>query len=508
MKSFEILLRNDFIELIEYVYSISLLDIKIKILYLLKILFSKDYSNLLKKHLINDEKFMNNFYIFISMNLLPEQIYTKIDNNNNINTNININIDVYNNNELVPIKNYFNEKIYYEKCSKLWDFLLGWALYKVRTPSNFDKKKGSIFFHLNTFIIDFLISFVSRCPFNYIDLFMMTLNSYFNDISILNREILFSNKNLYHWLIETIFYFHNSELNINGYKKEDIISIQKNSFIVFEDFFIHRRPHEEINKRLYYIIRYSSHLRLISGDINNKKNQEITRITRLLLEKIMDISSIHMNYKAKYCFDFILFHKNYHQITGAKNHISNSSLRMSYNNDVFRLNTNFNVIGNLNLGLNNNIEEENNEDIIQKNNDDFNKININIINTNFNIVDSDSEKNSDSNSLSTKSDIIPEYIFDGLHLNESKNDNEKKEKTLKAYWKDFSLYDIIIDYYSSNIWGIENLRKKVKIELEDGDQLKLYKTLIQEYGENKLYKNILLKEVLKCLISYLYNKFI
>ena len=60
---------------------------------------------------------------------------------------------------------------------------------------------------------------------------MMTLNSYFNDISILNREILFSNKNLYHWLIETIFYFHNSELNINGYKKEDIISIQKNSFI-------------------------------------------------------------------------------------------------------------------------------------------------------------------------------------------------------------------------------------------------------------------------------------
>ena len=499
LKSFEILLRNDFIELIEYVYSISLLDIKIKILYLLKILFSKDYSNLLKKHLINDEKFMNNFYIFISMNLLPEQIYTKIDNNNNINTNININIDVYNNNELVPIKNYFNEKIYYEKCSKLWDFLLGWALYKVRTPSNFDKKKGSIFFHLNTFIIDFLISFVSRCPFNYIDLFMMTLNSYFNDISILNREILFSNKNLYHWLIETIFYFHNSELNINGYKKEDIISIQKNSFIVFEDFFIHRRPHEEINKRLYYIIRYSSHLRLISGDINNKKNQEITRITRLLLEKIMDISSIHMNYKAKYCFDFILFHKNYHQITGAKNHISNSSLRMSYNNDVVRLNTNFNVIGNLNLGLNNNIEEENNEDIIQKNNDDFNKININIINTNFNIVDSDSEKNSDSNSLSTKSDIIPEYIFDGLHLNESKNDNEKKEKTLKAYWKDFSLYDIIIDYYSSNIWGIENLRKKVKIELEDGDQLKLYKTLIQEYGENKLYKNILLKEVLKCL---------
>ena len=69
-KSFEFLLKNNFIELIEYVFSISLFDIKQRILLLFKVIFGNEsYYQKLKNHLNNDEKLINNFYLFISENL-------------------------------------------------------------------------------------------------------------------------------------------------------------------------------------------------------------------------------------------------------------------------------------------------------------------------------------------------------------------------------------------------------------------------------------------------------
>ena len=90
--------------------------------------------------------------------------------------------------------------------------------------------------------------------------------------------------------------------------------------------------------------------------------------------------------------------------------------------------------------------EENEESIKEKNNDDFNKINMSSINSSFYldepIVEKKSNENSDSNSLSNISNIIPDYIFDGLHLKDLKpniNEKDNKNKTLKIYWEDFSL---------------------------------------------------------------------
>ena len=498
IKSFTFLVNNNFIELIEYVFSISLFDIKLKILSLFKIYFGNNaYTEILKMHLNNDEKILNNFYLFISENLLSEQIYVKVEKNKFISNEI-----LYVNKGLIPINYFFEQIIYEKKTSDILTFLLEWALYPVSPPNNVEKKKSPGYFNLHVFIIDFLIVFASKCPFNYIDLLIITLSSYFNDLSILNREILYLNKNLYTWLIETIFYFHNSEINLDKYKKEDIISIQKNSLILLKDFFVHRRPHEEFNKQIYYIIRYSTHLRKIYGNIDNKKIKEVTRITRLLLETIMGISSIHMNYKTKYCFDFIIYHKYFSNINGISKHLSSNNIRYS-SLDVQRQSTSGILKPNINnFGLNTNlILEENVEDIKDKSNDDFNKININSYNSSFNLDENDSEKNSnensDSNSLSNISNIIPDYIFDGLHLDDS-CEKENKDKTLKIYWEDFSLYDSIIDYYSSNIWGTENLRKKVGIDL-DNDSTQLYEKMIKEYSENKSYRNILLKDVLRCL---------
>ena len=522
VKAFDFLAKNNFIEIIEYVFSISLLDIRVEILTFFKILFdNKELKNRLQKYMGSQDNGMNNFFIYISEYLLPEYLYAELEEKKkDISEEISLD-DILKKKtsnkikELVPLSNYFNKKLYEKEVNNIWNFLLKWILYKVPAPSNIVvKKKDKEFNNIHNFIIDFCISFTSKSPFNFIDLFILTIISYFKDESIANREILYTNKNLYPWLIETIFNFHNSEFKDNIYQKEDILSIQKNSINLFQEFFIHRRPHEEINKRIYYIIRYSIHLRKINKDSNDKQITEITRITRFLLQKIMDVSSIHMNYKAKACFDFIFFHKNYRQLTEVKKHITNTNLNRLTMGNVMRMSTtigmtkNFDVLQNKDTPNNNNknnyILETIEEDIKGKSNDDFNSKNIG---SNFASLtleeDTKTEDNKNKNLFLNKS-IIPKYIFESLHLNDKKEKNleikeeeENKGKNLKLIWEDFSLYDSIIDYYSSNVWGTENLGKKVKIDI-DTNIMSFCKSLIKQYGENKTYRNILIKDILKC----------
>ena len=525
LKSFDILVKYNFIEVIEYVFSISLLDIRVNILSLLKIfLDNKYYKHKFHKHLNKEVNGMNNFYNFISENLLPEQLYIEIEEDEVKKKDINEKEMILNNllinnmgkikkKELIPLSNYFNKNIYEKEEFDIWNMLLKWLMYKGSESSKSDKKKERDIFYLNNFILDFCISFCSKSPFNVIDLFMLTLISYFKDESIQNRDILYSNKNLFPWLIETIFYFWNSEINDYIYKKEHVLSIQKNSLDLFVEFFIHRRPHEEINKRIYYIIRYSTHLQKIYGGINNKKIKEITRIARQLLEKIMEVSSLHMNHKAKCFFDFIIFHKNYDKLIGTKKNTSNTNLsnlsrfvtspllRKTITNEGLAFGKTSHFLDK--LKEDNIILKEDNKQI--KRNDDFNqKTNINSINLNE-INNSNSEENKFNDPFINDGDIIPSYIYSSLHCDQfpgnENNDNLDTEDdiggNLKFIWDDFSLYDGIIDYYSSNVWGTENLKKKVKID-NDGNDLSSFKNLIKEYGENKAYRNILIKDVLKC----------
>ena len=98
----------------------------------------------------------------------------------------------------------------------------------------------------------------------------------------------------------------------------------------------------------------------------------------------MDVSSINMNYKAKACFDFILFHKNFSQLTGLKKHITHTNLnRYSINNYLRQSSTmkgsNFNLdFNNTNskskFSVNNNklFLDTIDEDKKEKSNDDFN----------------------------------------------------------------------------------------------------------------------------------------
>ena len=109
------------------------------------------------------------------------------------------------------------------------------------------------------------------------------------------------------------------------------------------------------------------------------------------------------------------------------------------------------------------------------------------------------------NAILKNKDFIPKYILEGLYYLEVKDNsnsnqiNNYQNKKLSEIWKDFSLYDNIIDYYYSSSWGIENICRKVDIEYLG--TIDVCKNLLKEYGvfNSKKNKNILMEELLKLL---------
>ena len=74
--------------------------------------------------------------------------------------------------------------------------------------------------------------------------------------------------------------------------------------------------------------------------------------------------------------------------------------------------------------------------------------------------------------------LIPDSLYDNLYMKGSKEKNIGDENTqsnvninlvnniLKDIWKDCNIYDYIIDYVYSNVWGIEKMCKNVKINYD------------------------------------------
>ena len=504
------LLKNDYIEITEYALSISLLDIRIQILKLFKIIISTYYqifTSSLKSNKI--ENALN----YMGDNLLPNKLLVEIDclkskddkdkesiqnyniddNENLYNTKKRANSEKYNN---IKIENfrvlseksmvltssqslvkYFNKDIYDNQIKSLYTFLVNdWLLQNIA-----NEKK------IISFVIDFCIKLVCELPPDYISSFSDFLFLIFNKNDIENKESLIQNKNIFPWLIETIFFFNNSE-NIKKYNDQDkIIRIQTQSLNLFIHIIGLQRPLMEIKAKIKYILDYSFYLKLIYK--NDKENiKEISRITRLLLTKLIG-SSEYINLKAEACFEFMIFYKNSEKLYN-NNNINKKEEDIT--NNLF----NKSEINENEQKLDNKI---NNDYVIIKDKNDVN--NIYSINNTSNIIEENNEAliSTDKNDslFSNLKDSIPKYYLDGLYFSESNDNNSNK--TLNEIWEDFLIYDSIIDYYYSNIWGIENICKKVKIEY-NGNWIDVSKSLLEQYGvTSKKNNNILMKDILRLL---------
>ena len=507
----ENLLKNSFLEITEYVLSISFLDVRIEVLKLFKILL-KNHSNTIKTYIsnnnssskessnnnnnsININNSINNnmptlnsiisvasnnactslplIYMFIRENLLPEKIMVEIDNdlNNNSGTDSKLVKVTY------PLINYLNKNCYEEDKCCLWTLLDSWFATK-ETPKVVSGKKPKYNIRLNGYVLDFCISFVSSdVQALYIDTFIKALINYINDNSIMNRDVIYDNKNLFPWLIETLFFFYNKDNVEYKESKKLVESIQKCSIELYNEFFSNKKLKEDFTHKINYIFQYSHYMKKLFQNDKEKQN-EISKVTRILLEKLMEYSfGDELSIKSQIYFDFMFLYKN-----------NEENLNMIYNNGYESNLSNYTgkklkKVKKISFDSD---EEEN--DIEEGNN------NINLLNEFTEFI-----KN-----LKKNNELIPDYIYDGLYFNEDLINNSKSSKKndksnpLKEIWKDFSLYDNIIDSYRANIWGTENLCKKVKIEY-GGNPLNLSQKLVKAYSESKKYKNILTADILKCL---------
>ena len=534
------LLENDYIEITEYALSISLLDVRLEILKLFKIITSDYYDIFLEKcSTVTNEKKINknrleNVLNFIGDNLLPDKLLVEIDclqskddkfkdtiQNFNIDdyqnyfdikkrsyTEKNINIKLNNNFKILSkesmvltssknLVKYFNKIIYDNQINSLYKFFNNeWLMNKIIR----DKK-------IISFVIDFLIMLVCKLSPDYIDNFSNYLFSVFNRNDITNKNSLFENKNIYPWLIETIFFFNNSE-NIKHFNdKNSIMKIQVQTLDLFTEIFSVKRPILEFKTRIKYILDYSYYMKYIYGE-NNAKKDEVARITRILLEKVLGCSPGNINLKTQACYEFMIFYKKSEELFNIDYKINKKEIRSI---SCFFSPLPKSELKEYEQELNEKLkEDQNNNNIINDNN-----INNNIINDEkkSNSINDSNQMEENNTLLMSKTVVkedklfpklinyIPKYILDGLFYSKSNDDNKNNNsQTLNEIWKDFTIYDNIIDYYSSNLWGIENICKKVNIEY-NGSWTQVSGPLLEQYGitNSKKNKNILLEEIIKLL---------
>ena len=154
-------------------------------------------------------------YMFIQENLLPERLMIEIDNNINDNKSIK---------KSFPLIKYFNQQLYEENKACLWLLLDNWFASNEGPPANSGKKS----IRLNGYALDFCLNFVSSDTHGlYMNAFIQSINKYINDNTVLNRDVIYENKNLFPFLIESLFYFFNID-------NAEAIVIQKNLLKTFK----------------------------------------------------------------------------------------------------------------------------------------------------------------------------------------------------------------------------------------------------------------------------------
>ena len=515
LEALKILIKNDFFDIFEYVLSVSLLDVRIELLELFRII-SINFKAKIEKY-IEDNKLV--IIDYLGEYLLPSNLKVKIDNNNKI----------------APLIEYFNQEIYNNDITLLWNVLNNWITYKSVVPLSEKKDKefsNKIF--INQSVINIFIQFVSKVSPYYIDCLLILLFSLITNITIYNRNVFLKEINFYKWLIEVIYFFYNkqNEKIINENEKQYIDTIKIHSIELFKNYLQFKKGDEENDSLINYLLDYSYYLKKKNNN-DLEQIKEITNITRILLLEIIDSSSWDINIISKSCFEFLFLYKN-NEILNLTEEIK-KEIEEEENFENFKKN---NVKKSLSFSVNVintetekkknelNIEEDIYESIEEVDEDKIEKtktshfdeiaksINQMDVIDGFDIIGEELNSSFDYEKRPSKNKsigsmlnaiLIPDILYENLNMKESKNNINKEDtesnininKTnniLKDIWEDSKIYDYIIDYYSSNVWGIENLCKIVKIDY-DKKVNDIFRDLLREYGENKQYKNILMKTI-------------
>ena len=549
------LLYNNFIEITEYVLSVSLLDTRTLLLTLFRIIIGNYlyiFISFYMKMNSNNSNRLINIVLFLGDNLFPDKLCLNIDYNisqddNKIykNSSIKLSIDkekdiniikkrsnslTKKNNKLdkkikfifgrfskdINLINYFNKEIYQKEVESFNLCLI-----------NFVEQLCNNTKEINPFIIYMLTTFSKKLSISYIEMLSYYLFSNFQDknppgaeaktktkkskifkkVNIkennnINDKLMLSEKEIiYKWLIDTIFFFNNSE-NLNNFSKNDnelILKIQTSTLELFKIYFYGNKPKKEINARIKYLFDY---LYYMKNSYKNKKEKlkEFEKIARNLIRIILEFSDEDINMKALISFEFLFLLQN-----------SEKLFNINYGNNNYSIeNILFGSISEKNLSLKNeqNMMNQEKNIINQKNEVNENKINNEIKLSNEdeteNELISKNAPKKEKEFLEPK-DFIPNYIFEGLYLTETltvEDDNQinteiKEEKQYEKSWSDFFICNYLLDSYQLKFWGTQHICEKVKLPT-DSYWIDISNLLLEKYGYKSYKKNqnILMEEIL------------
>ena len=467
-KALEILLYNNFFEIFEYCLSISLFDVRIQLIELLRIIhngFKKKIDNYIDK---------NSLIIkYIGEYILPDNLKVTLENKNN---------------EMGNLIDYFNKDIYKSDINLMYDVMNNWIIYNILVS----KKEGNVkkyenYSEANPTAINIFIYFVSKISPYYIDCLLILLFSIVSNTTINNNKTFLNNDYFYKWLFEIIFFFNNKENEklIEENEKNYIELIKAHSIEIFRQFINFKNPYK--NQVIIYLLDYSFYQKEKNKN-DEKQIKEITDITRNLLnittEALSTESSQLVDIMSKVCFEFMFLYKNNENVLDNK--------KFNINNNEINNNINDNKESLLEdkeenkIEINNIQNEEHNksfDDKININN------NINTMNSIFNLV------------------LIPDNFMNNIFLKEQPQNNDikneikiqsKDSNILNSMWEDFNLYNFIFDFYHDSIWGIESMCRHVKINY-DKNVVETFYDLLKKYSDTK-NKNILLKTLNRYLI--------
>ena len=499
------LLRNKLFDIYEYVFSISLLDVKIELIDFLKLIM-QDYNTEIDEYCTKKHFKISNFFEFIGLNLLPLDLKVELNNTkaepkneneiNKIETNKISNeikptyiFNLLNDKDKNLLVDYFNKKIFEKDIETMWQILNTWLIENIKPNSkDINNSNQMALLKINSYVLSFSIQFVSKLNPFYIDSLLIIVYSFLKNPAIANKEDLFKNETLYPWIIETIFFFYDTK-NWEYFNDIEIIQlIQQHSIELFKEFILDKRTNQENEALINYIFEYAYYLK--SKNNNENSLNKIGAIIRLILSQILECSSWDINLITKFCIKFMLFFKNIEKL------IHNKELKESYLNQDEK-----NLFKTL-------VEKRKKNEIKDSQNSDKPEEIDNSTNTALEFIynDDNSQQSNNTNEIKPnendninnqkRNDFLPEYIYQSLFLNKTKENDDKK--TLIQIWKDFDLFNYIINYYENNIWGTSYLCKKIKLNYK-GKLFQISKELIKEYSLNSKNKNILLKDLYKVL---------
>ena len=524
------LLKNNFIDISEYVLKISLLDTRIYIFKLFN-LFTTNYKKTIYEYFKQNSLSVSEIVQFFSLNIFPTNIIIEVDKNdeaffvkekqklflpkekikkfNKILDERNLNKD----NKYISLIDILNKEEYNKNIDNIWNFFISSFKFVPKEFINNKIRAKNRKMMINPFILNFLVYYVSGASPFHIAQFLIEILSDLKDDSIVNRNIFYNSKRFFPWILDTIFYFHNTKIEETFDDKEMLNTIKSISIKVISDLFSHRREKDEIFKNLNYILEYSKYYQ----NMGKKEDvEEILKITRFILLKIFEYSDVNIDIKSKIIFEFMILFKNSENIFKEESiifkEISALQDKEFFENNVLESvgSNNWQEISNNNNIKNN--KNEINENIDLDKNEESEDNNINIIEDVNESESKETKINFPSNETKNSimfgaNDLIPNYFYEGINYNDDIKSN--KNERLENFWNDFQLFIGINEYYKNKLWGLKNFcknSKKITNNMKDEDFSKLVKKLLNVYGDKKENKNILIKRILKYVYFNKENK--